>query len=135
MFTTDLPSRGIMAGSGNAAASFQSGNTIRNAPAPLSPAQKKLRAAAGEFESLLLSNLWKSMKSTFASPDEESSDPGHDTFEEMGIQAMSSAMGKAGGLGLGKLILMHLEPELEHSNLGISGSASNVIATMADIPP
>jgi Rod binding domain-containing protein len=133
MFTTDLPSPGIMAGSHYTQATYQSGNTVRNAP--ISQAQKKLRAAAGEFESLLLSNLWKSMKSTFASPDEESSDPGHDTFEEMGIQAMSSAVGRAGGLGLGKLILKHLEPKLEHSNTAISASAGNVIAAPADIPP
>jgi Rod binding domain-containing protein len=79
-----------------------------------SPADRKLRKAAGEFESLLLSNLWKSMKSTFAD-DANSTDPAHDTLENWGIDAMSSAVGKAGGLGLGKLILKHLEPLLAHS--------------------
>ena len=74
-----------------------------------SPTAQKLRTAAGEFESMLLANLWKSMKSSFAASDDDPSDPAHDTLEDMGIQAMSSAVGKAGGLGIGKLILKHLE--------------------------
>jgi len=86
-----------------------------------SPAGKKLRLAAGEFESMLLSDLWKSMKSTFASDD--SDDPAHETLDDMGIQAMSSAIGKAGGLGLGKLVVKYLEPTLAHSHNG------NVAAT------
>jgi Rod binding domain-containing protein len=89
-------------------------------------ASQKLQKAAGEFESMLLSSLWKSMKSTFASsddPSDDSDDPGHETLDDMGIQAMSSAVGRAGGLGLGKLILKHLEPMLarstsEHGPLG-----------------
>jgi Rod binding domain-containing protein len=75
----------------------------------------KLQRAAGEFESLLLSSLWKSMKSTFTSEDSEdpaSNDPAHDALDQMGIDAMSGAVGKAGGLGLGKLILRHLETKL-----------------------
>ena len=79
------------------------------------PQDRKLRRAAAEFEGMLLSSLWKSMKSTFASPDEDSGDPAHDTLSDMSIQAMSSAVGKAGGIGLGKLILKHLEPVLAKS--------------------
>ena len=93
------------------------GGTLRSAP--LKPAaDAKLQRAAGEFESMLLSNLWKSMKSTFASEDSEdsedseSTDPARDSFDQMGIDAMSSAVGKAGGLGLGRLILQHLAPKL-----------------------
>ena len=74
--------------------------------------QDLLEKAAAEFESMLLTNLWKSMKSSFASSDDESSDPAHDVLADMGIQAMSSAVAKTGGLGLGKLILKHLEPLL-----------------------
>ena len=82
------------------------------------PADRKLRQAAGEFEGMLLSSLWKSMKSTFASSDDDSddsTDPAHDSLDDMSIQAMSNAVGKAGGLGLGKLILKHLEPILAQS--------------------
>jgi len=74
--------------------------------------EQKLRRAAGEFESILLSSFWKSMKESFASSQDDSSDPAHETLEDWGIQAMSDAVGKAGGLGIGKLIIKHLEPQL-----------------------
>jgi Rod binding domain-containing protein len=105
-----------------------SGSVRKNGPpTDTTPAERKLRKAAAEFESMLLSSLWKSMKSSFASSDDESSDPAHDVLADMGIQAMSSAVAKTGGLGLGKLILKHLEPMLAHSanNRGIQpGKAS-----------
>jgi len=75
-------------------------------------ADQKLRKAAGEFESMLLANLWKSMKASFATQDEDGDDPAHDTLEDWGIQAMSEAVGKNGGLGIGRLILKHLEPKI-----------------------
>jgi Rod binding domain-containing protein len=96
----------------------QIGKSSLNAPLSNSPAERKLHKAAGEFESLLLSNLWKSMKSSFADSDDDSTDPAHDTLENMGIDAMAGAVGKAGGLGLGKLILRHLEPLLPQSPAG-----------------
>ena len=77
----------------------------------------KLRKAAAEFEGLLLSSLWKSMKSTFAAPDDEDSgDPAHDTLSDLSVEAMSNAVGQAGGIGLGKLILKHLESALAKSS-------------------
>jgi Rod binding domain-containing protein len=79
------------------------------------PEGRKLQKAAAEFESMLLFNLWKSMKSSFASADDESTDPAHEVLDDMGIQAMSSAVGKANGLGFAKLILKHLEPMLARS--------------------
>lgn len=77
-----------------------------------SPAQRKLKKAAGEFESLLLASLWKSMKQTFADPNASESDPAHGTLEDWGIEVMSGAVGQAGGLGIGNMILRHLEPTL-----------------------
>jgi Rod binding domain-containing protein len=76
------------------------------------PAQRKLRQAAGEFESMLLSNLWKSMKSSFAEDETEFSDPAHGALDDWGMQAICGAVGKAGGLGIAKMILKHLEPKL-----------------------
>lgn len=81
-------------------------------PKSFSAKEQKLLKAAGEFESMLLSSFWKSMKSTFADPNEDSLDPAHDTLEDMSLQAMSDAVGKAGGLGIGKLIIKHLEAQL-----------------------
>jgi Rod binding domain-containing protein len=71
----------------------------------------KLRKAAGEFESMLLESLWKSMKETFEDPDEDS-DPTLKSFDEFGIQAMASAVGNAGGLGIKNMILKYLEPTI-----------------------
>jgi len=89
------------------------GSARKNAPATDSPAGRKLQKAAAEFESMLLSNLWKSMKSSLASSDDdESTDPAQGVLDDMGIQTMSSAVGKSGGLGLARLILKHLEPLL-----------------------
>jgi Rod binding domain-containing protein len=68
----------------------------------------KLRKAAGEFESMLLANLWKSMKTTFTTEDGDLDDAAHDTLEDWGIQAMSDAVGKNGGLGIARLILKDL---------------------------
>ncbi len=110
----------------------QIGKSHSNAPLRNSPADNKLRKAAGEFESLLLSNLWKSMKSTFAAPDDDSTDPAHDTLENWGIDAMAGAVGKAGGLGLGKLILKHLEPLLPQSPEGKDANSGKVLASPAD---
>ena len=77
-----------------------------------SPDRQKLEKAAGEFESILLASMWKSMKQSFGATD-DASDPAHGTLDDWGIEIMSGAVGKAGGLGIGKLILKHLEPALE----------------------
>jgi len=62
----------------------------------------------------LLASLWKSMKHSFGTEDTDNdndADPAHGTLDDWGIEIMSGAVGKAGGLGLGKLILEHLSPK------------------------
>jgi len=98
------------------------------------PAGRKLLQAAAQFEGMLLSSLWKSMKSTFAAPDDDSTDPAHDTLDDMSIETMSNAVGKAGGLGLGKLILKHLEPMLAKSQAQNATDSGKGSAPSADIP-
>jgi Rod binding domain-containing protein len=83
-------------------------------------AHRKLRQAAGEFESMLLSNLWKSMKSSFEGEETEFSDPAHGALDDWSMQAMCGAVGNAGGLGISKMILKHLEPKLP-SAAGLQG--------------
>ena len=85
-------------------------------------AERKLRQAAGEFESMLLSNLWKSMKSSFEGDETEFSDPAHGALDDWGMQAMCGAVGKAGGLGIAKMILKHLEPKLASAAAPEEGS-------------
>lgn len=99
-----------------------------------SPADRKLRKAAAEFESLLLSNLWKSMKTAFASDDDDdSTDPAHESLEDFGMETMAGAVGKAGGLGIGKLILQYLEPKLQQSaSSGMPEESTKVSAPSDD---
>src|ERR1700722_17690465 len=78
-----------------------------------SPEERKLKKSAGDFESILLSSMWKGMKQSFGPSDTEDSDPAHGTLEDWGIEVMSGAVGKAGGLGIAKLILEHLDPEVK----------------------
>jgi Rod binding domain-containing protein len=87
---------------------------------PTSPEALKLRQAAGQFESILLESLWKSMKETFAEPEEES-DPTLKGFDDWGIQAMASAVGNSGGLGIKNLILKYLEPKLPEAGSVTTG--------------
>jgi Rod binding domain-containing protein len=99
-----------------------------------SPDDRKLRKAAGDFESILLASMWKSMKQSFGTTDSEfGSDPAHGTLEDWGIEVMSSAVGRAGGLGIGKLILKQLEPHVTAEKSSISAHSPKVQASSADI--
>ena len=81
-----------------------------------SPQLRKLGKAAGEFESILLETLWKSMKETFSDPDDKAADPTLGNYDDFGMQAMSKAVGNTGALGIKAMILEHLAP---------TGSAGN----------
>ncbi|HXX44775.1 MAG TPA: hypothetical protein VEJ38_08600 [Candidatus Acidoferrales bacterium] len=99
-----------------------------------SPDDRKLRKAAGDFESILLASMWKSMKQTFGTTDSEfGSDPAHGTLEDWGIEVMSSAVGRAGGLGIGKLILKHLENHVVEGNRANPAQFPKVQANSADV--
>lgn len=123
------------------ASSVQSGRspisqTARAKEAALAntPAGRKLRKAAAEFEAQLLSSLWKSMKASFASSDDDSStDPASQSLQEWGIDAMSNSIGKAGGLGIGKQIVKALESKMER--LASQPSASQTGTTLSQISP
>jgi Rod binding domain-containing protein len=81
-------------------------NTVR--PETNSPAAQKLRKAASEFESLLLSNWWTTMKEGGLSGGEDGTDPGKDTLDHLGIQAMTTAVANGGGLGIGSMLVRSL---------------------------
>lgn len=94
--------------------------------------EAKLRQAAAEFESILLSTFWKSMKGSFAADGEDASDPAHESLEDWGIQAMSTAVGKAGGLGIGKLILKYLVGSGATGSTARGPNLSKPLASFAD---
>ncbi|MGD0963636.1 MAG: hypothetical protein ABSA57_07010 [Candidatus Acidiferrales bacterium] len=86
-------------------------------PAPGLADQEKLKKAAGDFESILLASMWKGMKQSFGTS-EADADPAHGTLDDWGIEIMSGAVGRAGGLGIGRLLLKHLEPALRSHPAG-----------------
>jgi Rod binding domain-containing protein len=87
-------------------------------------AVQKLRKAAAEFEAQLLTSWWTTMKQSAMSGSDEDSDPGKDTLDQLGMQAMSSAVANGrGGLGIGDMLVRSLlsnHPEIA----GESGSAT-----------
>lgn len=78
-------------------------------PATGPAAIAKLRKAAAEFEATLLSSWWTSMKQGGLSSGEEDTDPGKDTLDQLGMQAMSAAVANGrGGLGIGDMLVRSL---------------------------
>jgi Rod binding domain-containing protein len=98
----------------------------KNPPNANSPQLPKLTKAAGEFESILLESLWKSLKETFSDSEDADSDPTLKSFDDWGIQAMAGAVGSSGGLGFKDMIIRYLAPDVTNGEtrvtLGSSGS-------------
>jgi Rod binding domain-containing protein len=78
-------------------------------------AHKKLRKAAQEFESILISQLWGEFKTGFSSLTGDAPLAGSDTLNSLAIQSLSSALAHSGGLGIGNMLLHELEPALHRS--------------------
>ena len=55
------------------------------------------------------------MKATFAASDDDSTDPAGKSLDDFGVESLCNAVGKAGGLGLGKLIVHSLESKVQQS--------------------
>jgi Rod binding domain-containing protein len=113
MQTSHVSSRGTWHGASQA-------NVGTSTQTASSAKERKLWQAAGQFESMLLSNLWKSMKSAFEE-DADESDPAHGVMDDWGIEAMCTGVGKSGGLGIAKLIMKDLEPKLRNAGRPIAG--------------
>jgi hypothetical protein len=61
--------------------------------------------------------MWKGMKQSFGSS-ETDADPAHGTLDDWGIEIMSGAVGRAGGLGIAKLLLAHLRARPQKGGAG-----------------
>jgi Rod binding domain-containing protein len=97
-----------------------------------SPDIQKLKKAAGDFESILLASMWKAMKHSFSDPKDDSADPANGTIDDWGIEAMSGAVGKTGGLGIGNMIIKHLAPAEAGPTDSKSSADANVLGKLAD---
>lgn len=85
-----------------------------------SPARRRLHQAANEFESMLLTSLWKSFKeSSLDDSDTDSDDSTGQTYQDFGLQAMASAVASGGGLGIGRIIEQDLAPKVNPASKNI----------------
>jgi Rod binding domain-containing protein len=82
----------------------------------------KLKKAATQFEAMLLQKWWSSMKQSGLGQDDDS-DPGEGTLDNMGMQAMSAAVANSGGVGIAAMLVRSLQGELAAENASKASSA------------
>jgi len=75
-----------------------------------SPQAEKLRNATAEFESILVTSWWEQMEKSYGGSEQH--EVGYETYRDMGLRAVTMAMAKAGGLGIGRMLYHQLEPAL-----------------------
>jgi Rod binding domain-containing protein len=83
-------------------------------PAEDAARDSKLANAAEQFESMLLQEMLKPMRSGQDSwgGDDKSSDSSMDTISSFGTEAMATAISKGGGLGIARQVIRQVT--LEH---------------------
>ncbi|MGO8793110.1 MAG: hypothetical protein ACLQVL_37840 [Terriglobia bacterium] len=79
---------------------------------PETPAHKKLRKAAREFEGILISQLWGEFQTSLSSLSGDAPLAGSDTLNSLAIQTLSAALANRGGLGIGEMLVHQLERSL-----------------------
>lgn len=74
---------------------------------------QKIQRSASDFEAILLTSWLQTAEKSFATvpggDDDPSSDPGKSQFQSYAVQAVASALTKAGGIGLAAIIAKGLE--------------------------
>jgi Rod binding domain-containing protein len=85
------------------------------------PAHRKLRKAAQDFEAILISELWEHFQSSLSSFSGETPPAGSDTLNSLAIQAMSMALAHRGGLGIAQMLVRQLEPSLNRGQTDQTG--------------
>jgi len=95
-------------------------------PAAETPAHRKLRKAAQDFEGILISQLWGEFQTGFSSLTGNAPLAGSDTLNSLALQALSSALASRGGLGIGQMLVRELEPSLNRGNPNLSRAETKV---------
>lgn len=92
------------------AASYHAGNILRTRHS----SDPQARKAAQDFEAILLAQCLEKLQESMTSlGSDEPSDPAHGSFQQMGFESIATALARAGGIGIGDLILKHLpQPKL-----------------------
>jgi len=93
---------------------------------PSSAAERKLRKAAQEFEAQLFTAFWQSMHDlSLTGADGADADPGHDTLNQMSLQALASSLAAHGGFGISALLVKQLLPTVQANPLQSVGTKGN----------
>ena len=95
---------------------------------PETPAHKKLRKAAQDFESILISQLLGDFKMGSSSLMEGTPLAGSDTLNSLAIQTLSSAWASHGGLGIGQMLVHQLEPSLDRGQQNQGGGKIKTVS-------
>jgi Rod binding domain-containing protein len=69
----------------------------------------KLQKAAEDFEAILINSLWGSMKNGSLGSEDDLAPSSGGSLEQLGMQMVSDALAKAGGLGISKTIVRALQ--------------------------
>jgi Rod binding domain-containing protein len=85
------------------------------------PAHRKLRKVAQEFEGILISQLCDQFQMGFSSLSGETPMAGSETLNSLAVQALSTALASRGGLGIGQMLVRQLEPSLNRSQANQMG--------------
>jgi Rod binding domain-containing protein len=76
-----------------------------------SATRSKVQKAAQDFEALMISTLWKSMREESNESGEEQ-DAANQTLGDWGMSVAANSLAKWGGLGIGKMIIHSLTPKV-----------------------
>lgn len=93
------------------------------------PARRKLRKAAQEFEGMLISKLLGEFQMSFSSLTGDAPMAGSDTLNSLALQTLSGALAAQGGLGIGRMMVHQLEPGLSPANQGARRAVKNPYST------
>ena len=72
----------------------------------------KLQKAAQDFEAIMIDSLWGSMKDGSLGSEDDLDDPTSSSMQQLAMQMVSGALAKAGGLGIGKMIVRELQSKV-----------------------
>jgi flagellar protein FlgJ len=78
--------------------------------------EKKLRKACADFESILLYQMFKTMRNTIPQSGLTNKMTGKDTYEMMMDQKISEELAKKGGMGMQKVLFNQLNGQLNKGN-------------------
>jgi Rod binding domain-containing protein len=92
------------------------------------PADTKLTGYAHKFEAILIGKWLEEAEASFAKlpgdDQDADADPGQDQFRSMTLQFLAEGISSKGGLGIGSMILKHLQKDRDNSHAADNKAAN-----------